>query len=85
MARSRLRKWLSQGSAPAGARVGSGWYEKGRRCRLRARLLCSGSVRARHREAAAVQGSCWLGRVRLGEGEDEVSLKEPSPLLFIKV
>ena len=56
--------------AGAGSRSdGGSGCEQVQRCRLRARLLCNGSVRARHRD----DGSAGLvrTRARLGEGEEK--------------
>ena len=62
-----------------------------------AHRLGSGSVKARawrpweHQAAAMTARAGWAGlgyernRAWLGEGEEKVNLKEPSPLLFIKV
>ena len=69
-------QWLSQGSAPAGARVGSGWCEQGQRW-LWLRALVT----------AVAQGGgstgCESGSKRKEAGREDDLISKRFPLLLL--
>ena len=72
MAQSGLGYWR-QGSAPAGARVGSGWYEQGRKWLWLRPLVAMGGDGYGHWKLSKTRARVGRALRRLGMGGDEVN------------